>query len=65
MGRGHIAAQSDKAIAMKGIDTWKDYAANQFQGYNYVPNIALSVYRPSASKLMANPRDGGWRITTS
>ena len=43
---------------MKGIDAWKSFSTNQFQGYNHVPNIALSVYRSSASQLMTNPRDG-------
>ncbi len=38
MGRVHMADRSDKAPATKGIDTWKDYPANQFQGYNHVPN---------------------------
>jgi hypothetical protein len=52
MGRVHIADQSDKAPATKGIDAWI------FQGYNHVPNIALSFYKKSASQLMANPRNG-------
>ena len=37
MGLVHIADRSDKAPATKGIDAWI------FQGYNHVPNIALSV----------------------
>ncbi len=45
MGRDHIADRSDKAPATKGIDTWKDYPANKFKGYDNVPNMALSVYR--------------------
>jgi hypothetical protein len=43
MGWVHIADRSDKAPAMKGIDAWKGYPANQVQGYNHVPNNALSV----------------------
>ncbi len=58
MGRVHIADQSDKAPATKGVDAWKGYPANKFQGYNHVPNIALSVYRSFASQLMTNPQDG-------
>jgi hypothetical protein len=40
MGRVHIADQSDKAPATKGVDAWKGYPANQFQGFNHVPNIS-------------------------
>jgi hypothetical protein len=43
MGRVHIADRSDKAQATKGIDAWEGYPAYQVQGYNHVPNIALSV----------------------
>jgi hypothetical protein len=56
MGRVHIADQSDKAPATKGIDAWI------FQGNNHVPRIALSVYRSSASQLMTNPRDGASQL---
>ncbi len=62
MGQVHITDQSDKAPAMKGIDAWKGYPANQFQGYNHVPNFALSVYRLSASQLMTNPLDGSLQL---
>jgi hypothetical protein len=62
IGRVHNSDRSDKVPATKGIDTWKDYPANQFQGYNHVPNIALSVYRSSASPLMTNPRDGASQL---
>ncbi len=48
---GQVHNCSDKAPATKGIDAWI------FQGNNHVPRIALSVYRSSASQLMANPRD--------
>ncbi len=68
MGQVCIAHQSDKAPATKGIDAWKGYPAypaNQFQGYNPVPNIALSVYRSSASQLMTNPLDGASQILKS
>ena len=41
MGRVHIADRSDKAPATKGIDAWKCHPANQVQGYNHIPNIAL------------------------
>ncbi len=58
MGLVHIADRSEKAPATKGIDAWKGYPANKFQGYKHVPNIALSVYRSSARQLMTNPRDG-------
>jgi hypothetical protein len=58
LGLTHIADQFDKAPATKGIDAWKGYPAYNFQGYNHVANIALSVYRSSASQLMTNPRDG-------
>jgi hypothetical protein len=51
MGRVHNADRSDKAPATKGIDAWI------FQGYNHVPNIALSVYRSSASQFITNPPD--------
>ncbi len=47
MGRVHIADQYDKAPATKGIDAWKGHPANKFQGYIYVPNIALSWFLQS------------------
>ncbi len=65
MGRVHIADLSDKAPATKGIDAWKGYPANQFQGYNHVPRIALSVYRSSASLLMTNPLDGASQLLSA
>ena len=49
MGLVHIADLFDKPPATKGIDAWKYFLDNQYQGYNHVLNIALSVYRSSAS----------------
>ena len=45
MCRVHIADQSDKAPATKGIEAWKYFRDNHYRGYNHVPNIAsrLSV----------------------
>ena len=37
----HIADQSDKAPATKGIEAWKYYPYNHYQDYNHVPNIVL------------------------
>ncbi len=62
MGRVHIENPSDKAPATKGIYAWKGYPANKFQGHTLVPNIALSVYRSSASQLMTNPLDGASQL---
>ncbi len=62
MGLVHIADRSDKASATKGFDAWKGYPTNQYQGYNHAPNIALSVYRLSASQSMTNPRDGASQL---
>ncbi len=56
MDRLHMADRPDKAPATKGIDAWI------FQGYNHVPNIALSVYRSSAGQLMPNLRDGASQL---
>ena len=39
MCRVHIADQSEKAPAAKGIEAWKYYRYNHYQGYNHVPNI--------------------------
>ena len=39
----HIADQSDKAPATKGIEAWKYFRDNHYRGYNHVPNLALSV----------------------
>ena len=50
MCRVHIADQSDKAPATKGIG--KYYPYNHYRGYNHVPNIVLSVNGLSASQLM-------------
>ena len=52
MCRVHIADQSDKAPATKGIEAWKYYPYNHYQGYNHVPNVVLSVNGLSASQLM-------------
>ena len=52
MCRIHIADQSDKAPATKGIEAWKYYRYNHYRGYNHVPNIVLSVNGLSASQLM-------------
>jgi hypothetical protein len=62
MGRVHIADQSDKAPATKGIDAWKGYPANQVQGYKHNPNGALSFYRSSASQWMTTPQDGSSQL---
>ena len=50
--RVHIADQSDKAPATKGIEAGKYYRYNHYQGFNHAPNIALSVNGLSASQLM-------------
>ena len=39
MCRVHIADQSDKAPATKGIEAWKYYRYNHYRGYNHAPNI--------------------------
>jgi hypothetical protein len=52
MGRVHIADQSDKAPAMKGIEALKYYQYNPCQGHNHVCEIAIPVNRSSASQLM-------------
>ena len=52
MRRVHIADQSDKAPATKGIEAWKYYRYNHYRGYNHAPDIALSVNGLSASQLM-------------
>ena len=52
MGRVQIAGQSNKAPATTGIEAWKYFRDNQYQGYNHVPNIVLSVNGLSASLLM-------------
>jgi hypothetical protein len=51
MGLVLIADRSDNALATEGIDAWNGYQANQYQGYNHVPNIALSVHKSVASHL--------------
>ena len=54
MCRVHIADQSDKAPATKGIDAWKYYWCNHCQGYTHVPNIVLSVKSQWMDCLQAN-----------
>jgi hypothetical protein len=53
MCRVHIADQSDKAPATKGIEAWKYYRYNPYRGYNHVPNIATLHYL-SMDCLQAN-----------
>ena len=55
----HIADQSDKAPATKGIEAWKCYQYNHYQGYTHVPNIVLSVNSLSASPLMTTTFSDG------
>ena len=62
MCRVHIANQSDKAPATKGIDAWKYYLDNQYQGYNHVPKIAFPVNGLSASQSMTINRDGASQL---
>ena len=57
MCRVHIADQSDKAPATKGIKAWKHHQDNYYLGYKHAPNIALSVNGLSASQLMTVNRD--------
>ena len=59
MCRVHIADQSDKAPATKGIEAGKYYRYNHYQGYNHAPDIALSVNGLSASQLMTTIFSGG------
>ena len=59
MCRVHIADQSDKAPATKGIEAWKYYRYNHYQGYTHVPNIVLSVNGLSASQLMTTTFSDG------
>jgi hypothetical protein len=55
----HIADQSDKVPATKGSEAWIHYRCNPYQGYNHVPNIALSANGLSASQWMTTiPLDG-------
>ena len=58
----HIADQSDKAPATKGIEAWKYFRDNQYQGYNHVPNIVLPVTGLFASQLMTINRDGASQL---
>jgi hypothetical protein len=62
MGRVHIADQSYKPPATKGIEAWKDHRDDKYQGYNPVPKIALSVNGLSASQLMIISRDGALQL---
>ena len=62
MRRVHIADQSDKAPATKGIEAWKYFRELQYRGYNHVPNIALPVTGLSASQLMTINRDGASQL---
>ena len=59
MCRVHIADQSDKAPATKGIEAWKYFRDIQYRGYNHVPNIALPVTGLSASQLMTTTFSDG------
>jgi hypothetical protein len=59
MCRVHIADQSDKAPATKGIEAWKYYPYHHYQGYNHVPNVVLSVNGLSASQLMTTTFSDG------
>jgi hypothetical protein len=59
MCRVHIADQSEKAPAAKGIEAWKYYRYNHYQGYTHVPNIVLSVNGLSASQLMTTTFSDG------
>ena len=60
--RVHIADQSDKAPATKGIEAWKYFRDNQYRGYNQVPSIELTVNGLSASQLMTINRDGASQL---
>ena len=62
MCRVHIADQSDKTQATKGIDAWKYFLDHQYLGYNHVPNIVLPVNGLSASQLMTINRDGASQL---
>ena len=63
MRRVHIADQSDKAPATKGIEAWKYYRYNHYRGYNHAPYIVLSVNGLSASLLMTTTfRDGASQL---
>ena len=57
MRRVHIADQSDKAPAAKGIEAWKYY--NHYRGYNHAPDIVISVNGMSASQLMTTTFSDG------
>ena len=59
MCRVHIADQSDKAPATKGIEAWKYYRYNHYQGYNHAPDIVISVNGLSASQLMTTTFSDG------
>ena len=58
----HIADQSDKVPATKGIEAWKYFRDNQYRGYNHVPNIVLPVTGLSASQLRTINRDGALQL---
>ena len=55
----HLADQSDKAPATKGIEPWKYYRYIHHRCYNHVPNIVLSVNGLSASQLMTTTFSDG------
>ena len=59
MCRVHIADQSDKAPATKGIEAWKYYRYNHYRGYNHAPDIVISVNGLSASQLMTTTFSDG------
>ena len=59
MCRVHIADQSDKAPATKGIEAWKYCRYNHYRGYNHAPDIVLSVNGLSASQLMTTTFSDG------
>ena len=59
MGLAHIADLSDKAPATKGIEAWKYYRYNHYQGYNHAPDIVISVDGLSASQLMTTTLSDG------
>ncbi len=44
-------------LPVKGIDAWKGYPANQYQGYNHVLNIPLSVYRSLMTTTFSDDKD--------
>jgi hypothetical protein len=52
-----LADRSDKAPATTGIEAWKYYQYVPYQGYNHVPNIALSVNGLSVSQFTTIFRD--------